>query len=118
MIFPKILVCPKIFGPLKWYTDRNFFGDGGGGVVQNNFLRKKFFATKGTNNLQVFNHLNLAALPLLHSFCSAPPEIESQLRAWLEYKEYFTSLTCGEFQRVQEIFKFFSIRNTECLAKR
>ena len=21
----------KIFGPLKWYTDRNFFGDGGGG---------------------------------------------------------------------------------------
>ena len=20
----------KIFGPLKWYTDRNFFGDGGG----------------------------------------------------------------------------------------
>jgi hypothetical protein len=44
-------------------------------------LRKIFFGTKGTNNLQVFNHLNLAALPLLHSFCSAPPEIESQLRA-------------------------------------
>ncbi len=21
----------KNFGPLKWYTDRNFFGDGGGG---------------------------------------------------------------------------------------
>jgi hypothetical protein len=21
----------KFFGPLKWYTDRNFFGDGGGG---------------------------------------------------------------------------------------
>ena len=35
-----------------------------------------------------------------------------------EYKEYFTSLTGGEFRRVQEIFKFFSIRNTECLAKR
>jgi hypothetical protein len=23
----------KFFGPLKWYTDRNFFGDGGGVVV-------------------------------------------------------------------------------------
>jgi hypothetical protein len=30
--FPKNFVCPeKIFEPLKWYTDRNFFGDGGGG---------------------------------------------------------------------------------------
>ena len=29
--FPKNFVCPeKIFEPLKWYTDRNFFGDGGG----------------------------------------------------------------------------------------
>jgi hypothetical protein len=29
----------KIFGPLKWYADRNFFGDGGGGeVFKNNFL--------------------------------------------------------------------------------
>ena len=32
MMFRKILVCPKIFVPLKWYTDRNVFGDGGGGV--------------------------------------------------------------------------------------
>jgi hypothetical protein len=57
----------KIFGPLKWYTDRNFFGDGGGGeVVKNNFLRKKIFGTKGTNNLQVFNHLNSAALHYGH----------------------------------------------------
>jgi hypothetical protein len=39
---------------------------GGGGVVKNNFLRKKFFGTKGTNNLQVFNHLNLAALHYGH----------------------------------------------------
>ena len=35
--FRKFVVCHekfwyvrKIFGPLKWYTDRNFFGDGGG----------------------------------------------------------------------------------------
>ena len=27
----KIWYVRKIFGPLKWYTDRNFFGDGGGG---------------------------------------------------------------------------------------
>jgi hypothetical protein len=33
----------KIFGPLKWYTDRNFFGDGGGEVAKNNLFRKKFF---------------------------------------------------------------------------
>jgi hypothetical protein len=37
-------------------------GGGGGEVVKNNFLRKTFFGTKGTKNLQVFNHLNLAAL--------------------------------------------------------
>ena len=43
----------KIFGPLKWYTDRNFFGDGGEEVVKNNFLRKKNFGTKGTNNLKL-----------------------------------------------------------------
>ena len=48
-------------GPLKWYTDRNFFGDGGGGRSS-----KIFFCTKGTNNLQVFNHLNLAALHYGH----------------------------------------------------
>jgi hypothetical protein len=30
----------KIFGPLKWYTDRNILGDGGGGVVKNNFLQR------------------------------------------------------------------------------
>ena len=29
----------KNFGPLKWYTDRNFFGDGGGGKL----FREKFF---------------------------------------------------------------------------
>ena len=37
-------------------------GGRGGVVVKNNFLRKKFFGTKGPNNLQVFNPLNLAAL--------------------------------------------------------
>jgi hypothetical protein len=32
--FEKIWYVRKIFGPLKWYTDRNFFGEGGGwGVV-------------------------------------------------------------------------------------
>ena len=27
------------FRPLKWYPDRNFFGDGGGGVVKKIFFR-------------------------------------------------------------------------------
>ena len=31
IISGKFWYVRKIFGPLKWYTDRNFFGDGGGG---------------------------------------------------------------------------------------
>ena len=46
-----------MFGPLKWYTDRKFFGDGGGGG-QKWFPPEKIFGTKGTNNLQVFNILS------------------------------------------------------------
>jgi hypothetical protein len=44
----------------------SMFLTGGGEVVKNNFLRKTFSGTKGTNNLQVFNHLNLAALHYGH----------------------------------------------------
>ena len=33
----------KIFGPLKWYTYGNFFGDRGGEVAKNNSLQKKNF---------------------------------------------------------------------------
>ena len=45
LCFEKFLYVRKFFLPLKWYTDQNFFGDGGGGgeVVENNFLRKNFF---------------------------------------------------------------------------
>jgi hypothetical protein len=32
--------------PLKWYTDRNFFGDGGGGGRQKKFRVKKMFSGK------------------------------------------------------------------------
>jgi hypothetical protein len=32
----------KIFGPLKWYTDRNFFGDWGG-VAEINFFHKQIY---------------------------------------------------------------------------
>ena len=47
-MFRKILVCPKKFFPLKWYTDRTFFGDGGGweGGRQKKFSPEKFFGTK------------------------------------------------------------------------
>ena len=33
--FEKFLYVRKIFAPLKWYTDRIFFGDGWGGGLQN-----------------------------------------------------------------------------------
>jgi hypothetical protein len=43
--FRKFVVCHekfwyvrKIFGPLKWYTDRNFFGDGGGGGLSSKII--------------------------------------------------------------------------------
>jgi hypothetical protein len=39
---------------------------GGGEVVKNNFLLKNIFGTKGNNNLQVFNQLNLAALDVYY----------------------------------------------------
>ena len=48
--FRKFVVCyekfwyvRKIFGPLKWYTDRNFFGGGGGGGKSKIILSGKFF---------------------------------------------------------------------------
>jgi hypothetical protein len=35
----------KIFGPLKWYTDRNIFGDGGGGRGRRNeFIPQTIFS--------------------------------------------------------------------------
>ena len=61
----KILVCPKNFWTPKMVHWPKFFLRRGG-VVKNNFVRKIFFGTKGTNNLQVFNHLNLAALHYGH----------------------------------------------------
>jgi hypothetical protein len=36
----------KFFWPLKWYTDRNFFGDGGGGGVGGGGRRYKFVPKK------------------------------------------------------------------------
>jgi hypothetical protein len=48
--FEKFWYVRKIFVPLKWYTDRNFFGDRGGGeIVKINFLRKIFLALVGQN---------------------------------------------------------------------
>ena len=44
-IIAEAFMCPpKIFRPLKWYPDRNFFGDGGGGGGGGEGGRpKKFF---------------------------------------------------------------------------
>jgi hypothetical protein len=33
----------KFIWPLKWYTDRNFFGDGGGGRPKKFFPEKHFW---------------------------------------------------------------------------
>jgi hypothetical protein len=41
--FEKFWYVRKIFGPLKWYNDQNFFGDGGGEVFKLNLFRKKIF---------------------------------------------------------------------------
>jgi hypothetical protein len=48
--FRKFVVCHekfwyvrKIFGPLKWYTDQNFFCDGGGGRLSKIILSRKIF---------------------------------------------------------------------------
>ena len=41
-MFRNILVCR----PLKWYTDRKFFGDGGGGVGGGGGRQKKFSPEK------------------------------------------------------------------------
>ena len=41
---PKNFVGPETnFGPVKWYTDRNFFGDWGGEVAKINLFHKQFF---------------------------------------------------------------------------
>jgi hypothetical protein len=84
-MFRKILVCPKNFWPPKMVHWPKFFWrrGGGGEVVKNNVLRKFFFGTKGTNNLQVFNHLNLAALHYGHP-----------LTAWFVGKFYTHTPPC------------------------
>jgi hypothetical protein len=44
--WPLLAYCSsgKIFGPLKWYTDQNFFGDGGG-VAEINLFLENFFGS-------------------------------------------------------------------------
>jgi hypothetical protein len=64
----KFWYVQKIFGRLKWYTD------GGGEVVKNNFLRKIFFGTKGTNNLQQLCTMTIRSLHgLSANFTLTPP---------------------------------------------
>jgi hypothetical protein len=56
----------KFFGPLKWYTDRNFLGDGGGGrspkliCSTNNFF--------GTGRAQSEKVGQISSRPLIFSF--------------------------------------------------
>ena len=54
----------KNFGPLKWYTDRNFFGDGGGSPKLICF-KKKFLGVVGHNPKKSGKFLSA---PLIFSF--------------------------------------------------
>ena len=60
--FRKFVVCHekfwyvrKIFAPLKWYTDRNFFGDRGGGSSKINFSGKIFLSANFTLTPPLFS---------------------------------------------------------------
>ena len=62
----KTVVCTeKFFDPPKWYTDRNFFGDGGGGGVspKKTIFKCPFFWKSAPQSL-------------------APPTFRSFLRPW------------------------------------
>ena len=51
---PKKFVRPKkFFGPLKWYTVRNFLGDGGGGVTEIYLFLKNFFGNSRAQSEKV-----------------------------------------------------------------
>jgi hypothetical protein len=72
---PKKFIRPKnFFGPLKWYTVRNFFGDGGGeggGVRRKNF----FLGVVGHNPKKSGKFLSA---PLIFSFPYAHAVIDKQ----------------------------------------
>ena len=60
--FRKFVVCHekfwyvrKIFGPLKWYTDRNFFDDGGGRSSKIIFSGKNFLSANFTLTPPLFS---------------------------------------------------------------
>jgi hypothetical protein len=76
----------KIFGPLKWYTYRNFFGDGGG-VVKINFLRKNFLALVGQN---LKKSGRFVSTPLIFSFRYAHDYTYSHSRQFLGYSHGYS----------------------------
>ena len=71
---PKKFVRPKkVFGPLKWYTVRNFFGDRGGGVevTEIYLFLKNFFGSSWAQSEKVGQI----------SFC--PPNFFLPVRPWV-----------------------------------
>jgi hypothetical protein len=77
----------KIFGPLKWYTDRNFFGDGGGGGGRSPKLicsSKIFSGVVGHNPKKSGKFLSA---PLIFSFpyahgCQAINPLSCNVHLW------------------------------------
>jgi hypothetical protein len=65
-MFRKKYVRPKnFFGPLKWYTVRNFFGDGGGEGAEIYLFHKKIF---GSSRAQSEKSGKFLSAPLIFSF--------------------------------------------------
>jgi hypothetical protein len=67
----KLVVCPKnFFQPLKWYTDRKFFGDGGGSSEK--IISGKFFTI-----VKWISSVNLGIY--------TPPIAEPSVRPWFSH---------------------------------
>ena len=75
LTFDKFYYVRKNFGHLKWYTDRNIFGDGGGGGGEKSsklIFRKNFF---GTGRAQSEKSGKFVSAPLIVSFRYAHADI-------------------------------------------
>ena len=73
---PKKFIRPKnFFGPLKWYTVRNFFGDGGGEGAEIYLFHKKIF---GSSRAQSEKSGKFLSAPLIFSFPYAHAVIDKQ----------------------------------------
>ena len=94
--FEKFWYVRKIFGPLKWYTDRNFFGDGeGGGGRQNKSSPEKFFYNSRAKSGKV------------GQICFRPPNFFLPVRPCVRGK-YSGIFSCREQKNIKHVWYFLS----------